>query len=221
MKRFMQITLAAVVTMIVLPVLAQERQQGSRFDLPGTFFLLTQKSVQEELRLTDEQIKKITGWQEKARNDRSESKGLKGEQLRKKLAERIKAENEFINNLLKQEQLKRLKQISLQQHLRALAFLLSRTDIAQSLELTGEQREKIAEIRKESTKRILGVGRLDAEGRKKIQEISKETKGKALAVLTTEQKRKLLEMMGTPFKGEIARPFRSRRQDQENQGSRK
>ncbi len=199
----------------------QEPQQGSGFDLPGTFFLLTQKSVQEELKLTDEQIKKITEWQEKTRNDRSESKGLKGEQLRKKLAERIKAEKEFVNNLLKPEQLKRLKQISLQQHLCALTSLLSRKEIAQALELTDEQREKIAEIRKESTNRILGVGRLDAEGRKKIQEISKETKGKALAVLTAEQKRKLLEMMGKPFKGEIASPFRSSRQDQENQGSRK
>lgn len=219
MKRLMQITLAAAIAVSL--ALAEERQPGSGFDLPARFFLLTQKSVQKELKLTDEQIEKITALQEKHRDDRSKAKGLKGEELRKNIAERVKAENELIDNVLKPEQFKRFRQISLQWHLRALPFTLTREEIAKALQITDEQKKKIEEIQAEATKGFLGAGRLNEEGFKKIETVRKETNAKTMGVLTAEQKTILKEMIGEPFKGKIARPIRSSSENQKNPDSQK
>lgn len=215
----MQITLAAaVVVMAVSPALAQAQQQrggGRGFGGGGIpLFYLTQKSVQEELKLSDEQVKKVTELQEKQREAFQGFGDLSQEERRTKMQEMAKTQNEAITKLLKPEQLKRAKQIALQQQVsRTLAFTLSNEEIAKALNITDEQKEKVRDIQSKAREETQGLGR-DEEGFKKRQEIMKATNEKVMGVLTAEQKAKLKEMQGEPFKGEIANPFGGRRQRQ-------
>lgn len=215
MKRLVQITLAAaVVVMAVSPALAQEqqRQRGGRgfgFGGMGTLFLLGQKSVQEELKLSDEQVTKVKELQEKQRESFQGLRDLSQEERRTKMQEAAKAQTEAVAKLLKPAQLKRVKQISLQQ---AGVRAINDEEVAKALSVTDEQKEKIREIGRESFEKLRELGR-DEEAAKKRQELMKETNEKMMGVLTAEQKTKLKAMQGEPFKGEIQRPqFRRNQQ---------
>lgn len=209
MKRFMQITLAAaVVAIVVSPALAQQRQRGRGFGGFGgsTIFLLGQKSVQEELKLSDEQVTKVKELADKQRESFQGLRDLSQEERRTKMQEMAKANEKAVAEILKPQQLRRVKQIALQQQgVRAV----NNEEVAKALNITDEQKEKIREIQRSAFEGIRGLGR-DEEGRKKLQELMKETNEKAMAVLTAEQKSKLKKMQGKPFKGEIV-PFGRRR----------
>jgi Spy/CpxP family protein refolding chaperone len=207
----MQITLAAaVVVLAVGPALAQAQQQrggGRGFGGFGgggiPLFYLTQKSVQEELKLSDEQVKKVTELQEKQREAFQGFGDLSQEERRTKMQELAKTQNEAITKLLKPEQLKRAKQIALQQQVRiGLSAVVNNEEVAKELKFTDEQKTKLEEIRNKVREESQGLG-FDEEGRQKRQEIRKAANEKVEGVLTAEQKSKLKELQGEPFKGEI------------------
>lgn len=203
MKRLMQITLVVAILAVALrPALAQERQRPRGGFGGGLIFLLGQKSVQEELKLSGEQIKQVQELAEKQRANRPNFQGLDREEIQKKMAELRKAENEALAKILKPEQLKRVKQISVQQQGVRAVF---NEDVAKALKITDEQKDKFREIQRHAFEEMQGLGR-DEEGFKKRQEIMKATNEKMMGVLTAEQKAKLKEMQGKPFKGEIQRP---------------
>jgi Spy/CpxP family protein refolding chaperone len=219
----MQVTLvAAVVAMTAGSALAQERQRqrpGGGFGGfgGGTLFLLGQKSVQEELKLSDEQIKKVQELAQAQRSNRGDFQGLGREEIQKKLAERAKAQNEALAKILDAKQLKRAKQIALQQQTRfGLGFALNNEEVAKSLNITDEQKEKIRQIQGKVREEMQGVG-FDEQGRKKREEVMKAANERMESVLTAEQKTKLKEMQGEPFKGEIQRPqFGAGRRNRQN-----
>jgi hypothetical protein len=208
MKRLIQITLAAaVVVMTVSPALAQQRGGGGFGG--GTLFLLTQKSVREELKLSDEQVKKVTELQEKQRESFQGLRDLSQEERRTKMQEAVKAQSEAIAKILQPQQLKRVKQIALQQ---AGARAVNDEEVAKTLKVTDEQKEKIREIQRESFEKLRELG-FDEDKAKEREALQKETNGKMMAVLSSEQQAKLKEMQGEPFKGKIERPqFGRRRQ---------
>lgn len=208
---------AAVVAMASSAALAQEQQRQRQRQRPGggagfggfgggTTFLLQQESVQKELKLSEEQVKKIKELSEKQRESFRGLRDLSQEERRTKMQEAAKANEKAVGEILKPEQLKRVKQISLQ---RQGARALSNPEIAKVLNLTSEQTDKIKKIQEEARagrgQRGQG-GRLDEEARKKLEEARKATNEKIMGVLTAEQKTKLKEMTGEPFKGEITRP---------------
>ncbi len=218
MKRVMQITLAAAVAaMAVSPVLAQQRQRGfGGFGGMGTLLLLGQKSVQEELKLSDEQVKKVTELQEKQRESFQGLRDLSQEGRRTKMQEITKTQNEALAKILKPEQLKRAKQIALQQQMRfGLGFVLNNEEVAKALKITDEQRDKIREIQRSAFEEMRDLGR-DEEGRKKREEIRNATNEKVNGVLTAEQKTKLKELQGEPFKGKIEFPQFGGRRNRQN-----
>jgi Spy/CpxP family protein refolding chaperone len=207
MKRFIQFTLAAaVVAIAVSPALAQE-QQRQPLDGYGSGVLLlihTQKSVQEELKLSDEQVKKVTELWEQA-TKRPNFQGLSRKEIQQKLAERNKAVYEAVAKILDAKQHKRAKQIALQRELKkqhGLSFTLNNKEVAKALEITDEQKDKLREIRTKELEDSRGLG-FDEEGRKKREEIRNATNEKVNAVLTAEQKTKLKNLQGEPFKGKI------------------
>lgn len=208
MKRFMQITLvAAVVAMTAGSALAQQQRQrqrpGGGFGGGGVLFLLGQKSVQEELKLSGEQTKKITELQEKQRGSFQGLRDLSQEERRTKMQEMTKAQNDALAKILDEKQLKRAKQIALQQQARfGLGFALNNEEVAKSLKITDEQKEKIREIQGKVREEMQGVG-FGEDGRKKREEVMKAANEKVQGILTAEQKTKLKEMQGEPFKGEI------------------
>ena len=212
MQRLGRITLVlAVVAMASSSARAQEQQRGQRGGFGGRFgggvaFLLDQKSVQEELKLSDEQIKKVKELSEKQRESFRGQRGQRGqrdEETRKKMEEARQAADKAVAGILKPEQLKRVKQISLQQQ---GARSLSNPEVASALKLTDEQMSKIKSIQEETRPARGQRGQRDEETRKKMEEARKAANEKLMNVLTTEQKGKWKELIGEPFKGEIARP---------------
>lgn len=207
MKRLGFLALAVVV-LIGSPALAQ-RQRPQRQGFGGfsgmtgdLTFLLGQKSVQDELKLAEDQTKKVTELAEKRRESFRDFRNLTPEERRKKFEERAKSAEKEVGEILKPEQLQRLKQIALQRR-DGLAF--SDPEVATALKLTDEQKEKIKTIREESGKsfRDLAQGGNREEARKKMDEMRKAHDEKLMGLLTDEQKAKWKELTGEPFKGEI------------------
>ena len=107
MKRVVLLAAAvAVVALTAAPALAQ-RQRGG---FGGGAMLLGQKSVQEELKLSEDQKKKVTEITAKFQG----LGALSQDERRQKVEEITKEVNQFIKDDLKPEQGKRLKQIGLQ-----------------------------------------------------------------------------------------------------------
>jgi hypothetical protein len=92
-----------------------EALKPDKFGIVGGFGLLTQKSVQEELKLSDDQIKKFEVVQAKLRESYQELRDLDPEERARKLAQASVEGERGITETLKPEQIKRFKEISLQQ----------------------------------------------------------------------------------------------------------
>lgn len=178
-----------------------ERGRGFGFG-PGLIVLANQKSVQEDLKVTEEQAKTITQLVEKQREAmRGFGRDAKPED-RQKMNEQRTANEKALEEALQPEQVKRLKQISLQQQ---GLFAVERPEVAETLQLTSEQKDKIREISKETRDKIresTGGGNRE-EAMAKGRELRKANQEKLQALLTDEQKTKWKELTGEPFTGEL------------------
>jgi len=206
------------------PALAQRGQGrgggfGGGFGGPG--FLLMNSSVQKELKLSDDQIKKITdanqSIRDKHRDDFEAVRKLEGDEQREKreaLGKTMREETDkAVGEILKPDQSKRLKEIQLQQE-GARAF--NEADVQKALNLTDDQKEKIKTINDDASKEMRDLfpprGRRGGGGggappdpsafqerMKKMADMRKETLDKVTSVLTDDQKKTWKEMTGTPF----------------------
>ncbi|HVK09507.1 MAG TPA: hypothetical protein VM597_12090 [Gemmataceae bacterium] len=208
--------------------------------------LLNNAGVQKELKLDEEQVKAVgemnktagfgfggggfgKGKQDPEAMERIQKmmekmgqlKDVPEDKLEDKIREVFKEELEgpakAAEKILKPEQSKRLKQISLQN-----AGLRGITSAdAADLKLSDDQKSKIKSIATELDKDVAelspmgkggfgggGGGRVSPETREKIANLRKEAMEKATEVLTADQKTKWKEMTGEPFevKFEFARP---------------
>lgn len=202
--------------------------QAQRFNAGGfqqsAYQLLANKSVQEELKLTDEQKSKVQEVTDKIRAEAKE-KGFGGfgkgfgkdstkEEREKALAqfrEAAKATNDKamkeLAPILKEEQLTRLKQIERQQ----MRFgVFADAEFAKELGLTDEQKEKIKTIAEEVTKDTAEIStamrnkELDfKDGGKKMEAIRKDGMEKVMELLKDDQKSKYKTLIGEPFEVRI------------------
>ncbi len=200
----------ALAAFAAAPALAQDKP---RFGFGGGFGvsklqLLSNKSVQDELKLTEDQVKKFTDLQEKQRANRIDFQNLSQEEVRAKMQERAKETEKALGEILKPEQLKRLNQISLQQR---RGNALSDPEVQKTLGFTDEQKDKVVAIQKDgfaAMRDLVPQGqRPDEEALKKIQEFQKTQNTKLMDVLTADQKTKWKELTGDEFKGEIKPGF--------------
>jgi hypothetical protein len=233
-----------VAVLLAAPLFAQNQPGGGRGGRGGPgggglTFLLNNKSVQEELKLSEDEAKKAKDVaDEVAKKHADDSKGLDRmkEEDRAKLAEIrqtiAKEELKAVNDVLKPDQAKRLKEIMLQQSLRTTgpAALLG-ADLQASLKLADDQKEKIKSIADDFTKERQtvmqeaglggrrgagggggggGGGRPDPakreEAMKKVEGLNKESMTKALALLSADQKKTLDDLKGAAFELKIERP---------------
>jgi Spy/CpxP family protein refolding chaperone len=200
---------AAVVALVASPALAQ-RRGGGRFGMSG-ISLLSQKSVQDELKLTEDQVKKVAEANEKRRAAFQEIRNLQGEERTQKLQELAKEGAKTIAGILNEEQAKRFKQISLQ-----VRGVLAVADpaMAGELKITDDQKAKLTHLLDQAGKDLQKIreeaGDNRDEARKKSAEYRKDLNEKVMQALTDEQKTKWKEMTGKPFKGEIRRGQRRR-----------
>ena len=175
---------------------------------PNGLGLLTNKSVQKELKLTDDQIDKATkAATEQGDKRREKSQDFQGlepaEQMEKRqaLSKELAVEAKKItDDLLKPEQSKRLGQIVLQNQ--GIGAYMN-PEIQTKLKMTDEQKNKLKDIGDESGKQMTELRELFQSDReaamKKMTDIRKETTDKATAVLTADQKASWKEMTGEPF----------------------
>jgi len=198
-----------LVAMLTSPALAQGR--GGRGGGAGALYtLLTNASVQKELKLDEQQVEKSKELGEKMRAEaREKSQGLqdlsreeqqtKRQEINKEITEStVKAAGAY----LKPEQITRLKQISYQQ--RGLQAF-SDPEIAKKLNLTDAQKTDIQEINRETMEATRGLFGQDlspeerAEAMKKFTEARKAALTKVEAKLNDEQQKTWKEMLGAPF----------------------
>jgi Spy/CpxP family protein refolding chaperone len=232
MKNVVRLALAlAAAALVAAPALAQRpggaqppRGGGMGFGGGDALSLLSQKSVQEELKLTEDQIKKATETQEKFRQQRGAGGGGGGggqfnaEEFRKRMEERRQNIEKALGEFLKPEQSKRLNQIALQQTEKTGGITAAVRDpkVAEALKLTAEQKELLTAIGEDQRKLMAefrpggggGGGANFEEIQKKMADFRKSSGEKFSKTLTADQKKAWSELVGPEFKGEITRPMR-------------
>jgi Spy/CpxP family protein refolding chaperone len=199
---------AAVALIASTLAVAQQRErtadkpQESQMGGPPPLLVLSQKSVQEELSLNSEQLQKVSRAVQKQRKAAQELRGLQGEARDERIRELMQADHKAIKDILQPDQLKRFRQIMLQQ-IGAPAFANSR--IVRELNLSDEQEEKIDEILDKAGRQMRGLvqGGPTDSARAKAEELDRHTTVQILELLTPEQKTKWKQLVGAPFKGEM------------------
>ena len=178
----------------------------------GGSALLMLPDVQQELKMTEEQVTKAKeasqGVREKFKDAFAQLKDTPKEQRREKLQEVMKQvsdeTNKALKDVLKPEQTARLKQIELQSK-GAEAFADPET--AKAINLTDEQKEKIKTLRDDASKEmretIQGAQGNIQEAMTKIQTLRKDTLEKITATLTDAQKKSWKTMTGEPFQFKV------------------
>jgi Spy/CpxP family protein refolding chaperone len=204
----------ALVALMASPALAQrQRPGGGRGGFGRGGNLLTNKSVQEELKLSKDQKDKLEAINKEMREAFGKLRDLSQEERREKMQALIKESAEKtkkVRESLTSEQKKRLKQIETQQRgIRAF----SDKKVQEALKLTDEQKTAIKEIGDdvqkkvaEETKDLTGRERF-TKGREIRTKLNKEAMGKIAAKLTAEQKKTWKELVGAPFEIKFERPM--------------
>jgi Spy/CpxP family protein refolding chaperone len=208
--------MAAVAVLTVMAAPASAQRQAGRFgrDLIG---LMTNTSVQEELKLTDEQKEKVKKVADEVREKYGKDITQARTDMDREKAAKLQAEAremalKALPDAIKADQLKRLKQIELQ--VRGLRALASEA-VQKELKFTDKQKELIKTLSEETQKTREGLAkeRRDAgddakkrdEIRKKMDDLSKDALAKASAALTSEQRKAWKEMTGEPFEVKFER----------------
>jgi Spy/CpxP family protein refolding chaperone len=208
MKTFGKMILAfGAVALMAAPSWAQG--QGRGFGMGGGGgALLSNKSVQQELKVTDEQAKKLDAFgQDLMAKNRERFQGLqdlsaderraKMQDLNKTMTAEIK---KGLADILKPEQAKRFEQIQLQ----TMGYnAFNMPNVQESLKLTAEQKTKFTELGTATGTEMREIMQSAGDDReaamKKATELRKSATDKAMAVLTADQKTTWKEMTGTPF----------------------
>lgn len=193
----------------------------------GVTNLVSNKAVQEDLKLSEEQVTKLKEWGTEFRKKSAEIMKDKGVDFGKgggfgkmddETRAKLDAANVAINaeaykqlgEVLKKEQVERLKQIQRQQ-MGVGAF--SNAEVVDALKLTAAQKDSVKGISgdlSKDTKEIFGTGgdkggkgKVDfekiQENMKKVQKLQKEYLGKMEDILDDKQKSAWKEMKGAEF----------------------
>jgi len=222
MRHFARSILSLVVLALLAGPAAAQRQgergeRGDRADRggpgvadrgPALGMLLRNKSVQEELNLSNEQVRKVdAALSEIFQKHRQEFEALRSgnaserverlSALRRKMDEETR---EALRGDIQPEQIRRLRQIRLQAR---GADALASPRLQESLDLTADQKSKIHEINEDAHEDAREIFRDAGDDRaaamRKLQALHKETMDRACAVLTDKQKAQYKEMAGEPF----------------------
>jgi hypothetical protein len=179
-------------------------------DALGAPFVVFRGKVQEELRLSDGQRQKLDQELKEQVQDAMQLfqklDDLKPEEREQQLGayrprarERLAA---FLKKTLKEDQLKRVRQVELQQE---GAFALGQPEVGKELKITDEQRKQFAAVVQDLQKQIEPLikeaqsGGNPVEIRPKVLKIRKEHEGRIEATLSDTQKRQWKEMLGKLF----------------------
>jgi len=173
----------------------------------GRLKLLGNKSVRDDLKLTEEQARVVTELSDQRREALRGWKNLGWDQWQTKVNALTAEEGERLTEELLPEQRRRLEQIALQQR---GPQAIADHEVADRLRLTEDQRRKVRTITDAMWSRLSWDAYRSAGHHHgwpprppKPDDSWKTMKQQLTDVLTTEQKVKWQELLGEPFKGEI------------------
>ncbi len=224
MNKLVRLTMVAflVAGLTGITAVAQQPRQGGGggFGGGGPTGLIRSKTVKADVKITEEQEKKLTEWAKDYQAKSSETmkakfaefKDLPMEERTKKFgefqAEQTKEVYKQIGTVLDAGQVKRLKQIEIQV---AGTRAYSMKDVQEALKITDEQKDKLKDVTDSARKEgqelrdeygIKGGGgaKIDAdkmkEYTKKNEAITAGTSSKIKAMMTDDQKKALAELTG-------------------------
>lgn len=160
----------AAVFGLVVGAAAQERRPMPRPDPSAPVRLLNDPSVQKDLKISEDDLRKVQA-----------------------------AIKEVVEKTLSPEQLKRLRQIDLQQR----GFEAFRDpEVEKVLQFTDEQKEKLRTLAQETgqaMRDLFQAGGNREEAQKKLEELRKQTRTKMEELLNEAQKKNWKEMVGELF----------------------
>jgi Spy/CpxP family protein refolding chaperone len=172
---------------------------------PPPLFLLQQKDVQKELKLTSDQISRVKEAFDKQKQETQGLRELQGDARQERVRELMRADQKTMHEILQPDQQKRLGQIMLQEQ-GAPAFAHPR--VARELNISNDQEQKIEDILDTASRKMHSLyrnGQADS-ARQQAEDLDKQTTTSILDVLTPEQRTKWKNMVGTTFHGEIPPP---------------
>jgi len=213
----MRVAFRSMVLLVVLslvecfsgPARAQEPAQMLQQGL-GPQFMVFRDKVQKRLKVSDDQKKKLQERLEGFIKEMTEVfqslDGVKPEEREKKIGPyRQKAHEKlaaFLKETLKEEQLKQLRQLVLQQE---GLYALGHPEVAAELKFTDEQKKQFTSVLQELQKKIEPLiqeaqsGGNPEEIRPKVMKLHKQYEGKIDGILSDAQKKHWKEMLGEPF----------------------
>jgi hypothetical protein len=220
---YQSVFVLGLAALITVPVLAQEnlggrppagrdRSAGILSEPPGggAAGLVTNKSVQTELKLTAEQVKDLPAAirkvREKYRGDLAKLRDLEAD---KQVALMKKVDDETmkaIAEILKPEQVKRLKQVERQQ---VVLHTLNSAEVAKDLKLTDDQKGTIRDVFSQYQQDVTALafrGGLDQESEKRL---TRAALAASVEVLTDDQRKAWKELIGEPFELKADAPPRA------------
>jgi hypothetical protein len=209
MRTLCKVFLAVGVVALVAHLAAAQQPRG-RGGFGGLGGLIDNKDVQKELGLTEDQVEKAKKVamevQEKHREDFTKLQDLPQEERGPKFMElgaQIRDETlKGLGDVLKPEQTKRLKQITLQQTARFMGPGIFLTpEVEKALSLTDKQKDDLKTMRDDYRKQAqeLRQGGFNPENIKKMDEMRKEAMSNAVKVLDDKQKKEWEELTGKEF----------------------
>lgn len=180
--------------------------QNFRIALPGggqKMNLITRNAaIQKDLKITEEQLKKLKEIQQSTTKARQQAIKLKGKERITKLQELQKKSEKDVDAVLTKEQLVRLEQIQFQQRTRNNLRGVFYPPFDQKIGITPEQKQQMQTRFREQTQAIRNLPKTlePADRRKAYEEIRKAT-DKAIEekILTKEQRDKIKKLQGKPF----------------------
>jgi len=206
----------ALFALVLAPARAQFRPGGGG----GLGTLLTNKSVQEELKLDKDQITKLEEVTKKFREDHKDdydklrnrdTKQEERAEIQKKLNEE---QTKLVKEIVKPEQMTRVKQIQLQQSARfAGVSVFASEEVQKELKLTDKQKDDIKTIGDDIRKDLEDLRKDAGMDRTKLREVfqkaaqmNKDAMEKVQKTFTEDQKKAWKEMTGEPFEVKFERP---------------
>jgi hypothetical protein len=187
------------------PTSAQQQRTGAPIrGAQSRIVMLRHPAIQDELKLSDEQKKKVLDAFMKMRDQMLE---LIENGEREKVQTVLKEREKDFGQILTPEQTKRLKQVYVQ----VLGlWALTDAEVMKEIRLTQEQQKKVQDLQQETEKEMNQLfgdkgAATRSEAQKKAAELHKSGNDKGLALLSAEQQAKWKEIIGEPFKGEIPR----------------
>jgi len=171
------------------------------------------KDVAAELKITEDQTKKLDELQKSSQDKMAKAREEAGDDRQamfEKMREIGEETNKQVASILSADQMKRLKQLQIQQSIKngGLMMALMNADTQKAIGLNDEQKEQLRGFQQDSGEQMREIFQSTQdqdERQKKMAEFRESMAKKVDKLLTDEQRAKLKEAQGEPFKGEFPR----------------